>query len=443
MHIVSEQGSERATSDSGKIITYNGFTHVTWQDVSHEGYFNRVRTFDHAAGTWGEPFTLDIGVDNHARSVLAITPDGILHTILGGHATPVHWRHTLAPNDVSAWSEPQPVGVGTYPIFLSGPDGTLYLGMRGQGPTREDRGVDVYRRSPGGAWSAPTRVVQLAEEYGQAYAGFHMMMDTAPDGTLHAIIDFYEGDDGYCRGIHQASCYTRSRDKGQSWERADGTPAPLRARPEDLDTLARSTGRRHEPLPPPDIRQGGLVVDSNGRPSAFYLDHGMEPGHCIMVTTGADGALQKIPVNRHWESRYPDMRATGCKTTIREDDTVCVLVTLTPFNEDWIDGRPTREMSMRERSDERLIWLLTKDGGNTFEVRSCLEPGGGYNVPSVEQPRGVNTIPSDRLPAVVYFDGSRAYPGGGDYYEEGRTIADILAAGEFRVNNVIIKGMTV
>ncbi|MEE3258229.1 MAG: hypothetical protein VX293_03375, partial [Candidatus Latescibacterota bacterium] len=58
-HIVSKQGSERATNDSGKIITCDGRTHVAWQDVTREGYFNRVRTFDHAAGRWGEPVTLD------------------------------------------------------------------------------------------------------------------------------------------------------------------------------------------------------------------------------------------------------------------------------------------------------------------------------------------------------------------------------------------------
>jgi hypothetical protein len=83
MHIVSEQGSERATNDKGKIITYDGRTHVTWQDVTREGYFNRVRTLDHATGKWSAPVTLDTGVDNHARAVLAITPDGILHAVLG------------------------------------------------------------------------------------------------------------------------------------------------------------------------------------------------------------------------------------------------------------------------------------------------------------------------------------------------------------------------
>jgi hypothetical protein len=81
MQIISEQGSERATNDSGKIITFDGRTHVAWQDVTREGYYNRVRTFEHATGRWSDPVTLDTGVDNHARAVLAIDADGVLHAV--------------------------------------------------------------------------------------------------------------------------------------------------------------------------------------------------------------------------------------------------------------------------------------------------------------------------------------------------------------------------
>ena len=84
MHTVSDQGSERATNDKGKIITYDRLTDVTWQDVTRKGYVNRVRTLDHAPGKWSAPVTLDSGVDNHARAVLDITPDGILRAAVGG-----------------------------------------------------------------------------------------------------------------------------------------------------------------------------------------------------------------------------------------------------------------------------------------------------------------------------------------------------------------------
>ena len=440
MHIVSAEGSERATNDSGKIITYDGCTHVAWQDVTRKGYFNRVRTFEHATRHWGEPVTLDTGVDNHARAVLAIDTDGVLHAILGGHGTPVRWCHALAPNDVSEWTEPVPLGVGTYPVFLCGPDGTLYLTLRGNGKKRHERGVDLYRRRPGGEWSQ-RRVVALCEEYGQAYAAYHMQMDIAPDGTLHAIIDFYEGQDERCRGLHQATCYMRSSDQGDSWTRADGGAVDLPARPEDLNILARNTRSRHEALPPPEIRQGGMVVDSTGRFFAFYINHGEGPGHCRMVTTDPDGGLQQVPINESWERIYPTMRALECSAVVRSDDRLCLLVTLTPYNEEWQADKPMRAMRMRERVDQPLVWLLSDDGGETFVVQPFLEPGRAYNCPSVEKSVGINAIPADRLPAVLYFDGSRAYPGGGDYYEDGRSVEEILASGGFLANNVVLEGL--
>ena len=229
-------------------------------------------------------------------------------------------------------------------------------------------------------------------------------------------------------------------DQGDTWTRADGTPVSLPARPENLEILARNTRSRHEHSPPPEIRQGGLVVDSKGRPFAFYMDHGVAPGYCRMVTTGADG-LRQVPINEYWERVYPDMRALELSAVLRADDALCLLVTLTPFNDEWQQGKPTRAMRMCERIDQRLVWLLSTDGGETFAVESFLEPGRACNCPSVEKAVGINAIPADRLPAVLYFNGSREYPGGGDYYDQSRSVGEVLASGGFRNNNVILAGL--
>ena len=98
-------------------------------------------------------------------------------------------------------------------------------------------------------------------------------------------------------------------------------------------------------------------------------------------------------------------------------------------------------MRMCERSDQRLVWLVSRDGGATFTVETFLTPGQACNCPSVEKSVGINTIPADRPPAVLYFDGSQEYPGGGDYYESGRSVGEILAAGGFRANNVLLAGL--
>ncbi len=61
MQLISHQGSERATNHSGKIINHDGRTHVIWQDVTRDGYFNRVRSLDHTT-VWSPPVTLNQGV---------------------------------------------------------------------------------------------------------------------------------------------------------------------------------------------------------------------------------------------------------------------------------------------------------------------------------------------------------------------------------------------
>jgi len=438
--LISTEGSERATSDSGKIATFDGKTHLIWQDVTREGYPNRVQSWDHKVAEWSQPATLDLGIDNHARGVMTIDREGFLQVILGGHGSAVSWCRSRRPNDSSAFTEPVEIGVGTYPVLRCAPDGTLLLTLRGKGSERHQRGVDLYRKPPGGDWQAPVRIVKLAEEYGEAYAAFHMDMAAAPDGVLHAIIDFYEGEDDCGRGFHQATCYARSPDGGNRWEKSDGTAVSLPARPEDLDILERHARSRHEKLPPPEIRQGGLVVDSCGRPFMFYLHHAEAPGYGVMVSVDERGQLRKTPVSPHWEGQWSDMRAVSCRASIRDDDAIFALVQLTPYNDEWMDGKPVRSVNNRERDDERYVWLITRDGGDSFEATSFHEPGSACNVPSLERPTGANSIPANRYPSVLYFDGSSGYPGGGDYYASGSSVADILDSGDFRANRVWFAG---
>ena len=439
MHLISNQGSERATCDSGKIISCERKTHVLWQDATREGYLNRVRSYDHSAGAWTEPVTLNTGVDNHARAVMTIDHDGCLHVILGSHGSDVTWRRSVKPHDSSQWTDLETVGAGTYPVFICDRKNTLYLTLRHQAPGARDIGVDLYARPRNGQWKKKARIVSRADEYWKTYAAYHMQMVAAPDGALHALIDFYEGQDEHGRGLHQAVCYMRSGDGGVTWQKADGTPVHTPARPEGMDIFARNIKSRHENMPPPEIKNGGMVLDSKGRPFAFFVNHSEKPGQLLLATVGGSGVWQHRPLSI-LEETWPDMRATECTTTIRNDDTICALVTLTPFNDAWKDGKPTRAMQMNERADQHLVWLVSSDGGKIFAIHRVLEPGKAFNCPSVEKPAGANIIPADRLPRVVYFDGSKGYPGGGDYYDRSKTVAEILQSDALRQTNVFLAG---
>ena len=435
--LVSKNGSERATvGDGNKIVSYQGMTHLVYQDISNEGYLNQVRSYNHKTKEWADPYTLGHGVDNHARPILTIDYSGYLHVVLSGHNSPVEWRRSLRPNDSSAWTVPVKVGEGTYPVILCDRDDKLYLTMR----ANNHAGVDFFAKPPNGPWSKKSRIVKNAEEYREAYGAFHMQMALDREGALHAVIDFYEGQDQVGRGIHQAVCYAKSRDGGVSWEKADGTLIATPARPEDMDTLARNTRTRIEHLPRPEIRNDGIVVNSKGQPLIFYTSHSKAPGQMIVATPSHNGKWRQQNLSGLLEKNWPNMRNTGGRVTIQKDGRICALMTLTPYNDEWIQGRPTRAMQMKERDDQRLVMLSSKDDGKSFFAESILAPGASFNAPNPEQALGANRPEPGDIPLFLYFGGSRAYPGGGDYYL--KPVSEILAAGDFWTNDVFLMGLS-
>lgn len=433
--LVSSEGSERATVGNGnKIVSYGGKTHVVWQDISREGYLNQVKSYDDKAGLWSEPYTLGTGIDNHARPILTVDHEGYLHAIQSGHNSPVTWRRSAKPNDSSEWSAPEKVGEGTYPVVLCDADNTLYLTMRGNNHI----GVDFYAKPEGQPWRMVTRIVKNAEEYREAYGAFHMNMALGPDGTIHAVIDFFEGQDAVGRGLHQAVCYAKSPDGGKTWLKLDGSVIETPARPEDMDTLIRSTRTRVEALPVPEHRNIGIVVDSKGTPYVFYNSHGEAPAQLYMATPASVGGFRVRSLSYLLENKWPNMRMVEGQVTLQEDGRICLLATLTPLNDEWLKGHPTRAMGMRSREDQRLVLLSSKDGVQ-FYAQSVLDPGQSFNAPNLEKPTGANRLNASAIPKFYLFNGSRAYPGGGDYYQ--KPAIDYLRAGEFWTNTVYLFGL--
>lgn len=416
MHLVSPQGSERATSGGGgKLLTRDGRTHVVWQDSTPEGYFNRVRTFDHHSGEFTEPYTLNEGTDNHARPNIVMDHEGYLHAVISGHNSPVTYRRSVKPDDASAWTEPAKIGDGTYPIPACGPDGTLYATMRS---ANRWNGVDLYVKPPGESWEKRNKLVHRDPDL-TGYGAFHGGLAVAPDGTLHTVIDFYESRDIYeGRGLHQAVAYMRSGDGGRTWAKADGTPIELSARPPQMDVIARDVAeKRHEKMPPPVIlAQGNIVLDQQDRPHVLYVDHRQGPGQVMHAWADAAGEWTREPIRALGE-RFPGHRPTGCRgaLSVREDGAMFALLELYPLGEGWKDGLPSRAMGFGEDLDKRLAWLISPDGGGIWTARKALAVT-DFNQPNVERPIGGNQIPANRLPPFIYFDGASRYP------EDGETI---------------------
>ncbi|MBS3761687.1 MAG: BNR-4 repeat-containing protein [Planctomycetes bacterium] len=368
MDLVSNQGSERATSGGGgKLVSWNGKTHIVWQDCiaparpihgkgnvpKSDGYLNQVRTFDHKTGQFSSVCTLNKGVDNHARPNIVMDYEGYLHAVISGHNSPVTYRRSVERNDASGWTEPEIIGEGTYPIPVCGSDGTLYLTMRSA-----DRwnGVDLYVKPSDEKWDKRTKLVHRDPDL-TGYGAFHGGLAISPEGILHTVIDFYESEAiWHHRGLHQAVAYMKSDDGGRSWTRADGTPVELSARPPQMDVIARDIAReRHEKIPPPLIlAQGSILLDRDQQPHVFYIDHRRGPGQLMHAQLDGEGKWSRKPIHA-LNTAFPEHRPTGCRGsfTIRSDGTMFGLLELLPLGEGWKNGLPTRAMGFDENLSKR------------------------------------------------------------------------------------------
>lgn len=414
MFCISTQGSERATTGPGTmIITASGKTHVVWQDSTTNGYFNRARTLDRASGKWSPVTTLNRGLNNHARPILTIDSGGFLHAVLSGHNSPTTYRQSKRPHDTSEWTEPVEVGPGTYPVMSCGGDDTLYLTLR----AGNHAGVDLYVKPPGKPWQKPLQIIRRHPDY-PGYLAAPIGLAFGPDGrTLHLVCDFYESKDWQRQfGVHQAVAYMRSPDGGKTWQRADGSPMAVPARPETMDKLAQDIRPRSEQLPPVVASGGSIVVDSTGRPFVFYISHLKKLGELILATPDAKGRWQQRALDAI-EKSHPGFWPTSKTFTIADDDALVGVVSLmetarTKLN----DGVPTRATRLEPVPGTPAVWMISRDGGKTFMVTPFL-PAGPQATRcefNLERAGLHNRIECGRRPGVLFFEGLVRYPAKGE-----------------------------
>jgi len=417
--LISEIGSERATSGNGnKIVTFDGKTHLVWQDSNEQGYFARVRTLDRKSGKWSPVYTLGVGTDNHARPTITCDSQGYLHVIIGGHHTGLQYRRSVRPGDASQWTDVEAFGKTTYPLLICGPDDTLYLVGRHDAGWK---GMDCYSKPPGRKWQQRGLLVAKQKRY-EFYAAYHNALAWGPQHrTLHMSTGFFMGlrGDGSrnLRGLHQAVGYMRSEDFGETWTKADGTAIELPATTDTIDLIdegiraAEATNK-----PKPGIQHCGIAVDSSNRPYGVYVRHTPTPGRIFLKTPDGVGGWEDRPLRETIEKRWPGRVAVGCNVSMTGDDIICLMLTLAPLKHpaaNWspgIFGRPA--FWLRDHPNiQQIVWLDSGDGGRTFTSREVIphDPDRGTLLPTLERPTGFNGPPPGRLPSLLYFEGLSRY----------------------------------
>ena len=417
-HLLSDIGSERATQGPGnKIVTLDGKTHVVWQDSTAEGYFARIRTLDREAGEWSEAYTLGKGRDNHARPTITVDSKGFLHVIIGGHHTGLQYRKSIRPNDASDWTAPIAFGKSTYPVLICDASDRLHLTGR---QDQNWKGLDHYIKAPDGEWEYQGMLVKKQERH-KFYGAYHNALAWGPNHrTLHLSTGFFMGLQGdgsrQLRGLHQAVGYMKSKDSGETWTKAGGTPIETPATTETIDLLEEGERTPDDvDKPKPGIQHCGIAVDSGNRPYVVYVRHTPDPMRVYLKTPDLSGNWKERSLQDAITENWPEWGFLGCRVSMTEEDILCLLITLVPREHaeaNWnpgIWGRPA--FWLRDFPEvHRIVWLESSDGGRTFTPREIVPhlPEKGTLLPHLEAPTGFNKI-ENRLPCFVYTEGLSRY----------------------------------
>jgi len=427
-HVLSYKGSERATHGAGnKIVGLNGKTHVVWQDSTPQGYFARIRTFDHRTNKWSATCTLGQGTDHRTQPTITVDSRGYLHIVISGPRSGLQYRQSVRPNDSREWTDAKAFGHATYPVLICGPDDTLYLTAR---QDKDWAGVNFYVKPPNKAWKPRGLLLKKSDAF-KGYAAYDHGMAWGPGHeTLHVSTGFFmglpsskvEGKERDSTGLYQAVGYMRSKDLGKTWTQSDGSPIQLPATTETIDRIDEgSRAAEAYDKPKPGILHQGLAVDSSDRPYVVYIRHTPDPGRVLLCTPDGRGAWRQLPLQAALDKHYPGMGAIECEVSITEDNLlvfVCVLVPLDHPGANWnpgIGGSPscwTRDFPQIQQ----IVWLESADGGRSYSTRRVApEPPTltktlpndektGTLVPTLERPTGFNKI-SPHGPSLMYSIG--------------------------------------
>lgn len=363
---LSTEGSDRATAYnmSRKILRRGDDLVVGWLEApAKAGGPVRVRIgiCDSTSGDLDTVIPLGEGIDNHCGPALAIDDAGRVHALVGAHHGSFLYRWSDDPADVSAWSDPEPIGPHhSYPAFLIDADGTFHLAYRERGDRWQ---LQYTRRRPGADWEPP---VPIAESPTPGYNHFMHSLSIGPTGRLHLTFQFHFAETGVnldCKTKGMA--HVVSDDGGDTWTN-EGEPCafPL--------TIA-TTRWISECFDDPDasMRIGTHVVDRDDRVWVFAsVPH---PDRGVMWRQTSDG----------WEcidlsAALPDLDLSGGKSTAISydaDGRVHLLFATDP----GADARGWYDPAI-----ELFHARFTEDGSVTCDQISETDPDRAHWLPAVE-----------------------------------------------------------
>ncbi|MFO1447173.1 MAG: BNR-4 repeat-containing protein [Opitutaceae bacterium] len=390
--LLSSEASGRATAylESGKIVTFQGRTHVTWLDTPPEGFRIRIRTLDHRTGQWSQTWTVGEAADNHGGPALTVDQAGYLHLVFYSHHHPFRYRRSLRPNDASEWSPVEEFGLHlTYPTLLCAADGTLILSARHSFDDKPWE-LELWTKPPSGAW---VRREALLRSRTLRYAQFAASMAWGPDHRkLYLSYRIYEMPDYEKKdAITGVGCIV-SPDAGVTWTRLDGKSLALPATLDTQDAIITCNSREGR-----IADSGSMAVSPAGVPHLTYSVRVQENAEAYLATPLPGGGWRHLKLNSFLPEELRNhaliLQGGVVFTADGQPVVVCTALRYRFDEEPW--GHPTN----------RLVVFSSRDGGLTFSSRVLSTPQGlsPQWLPNLEKPTGFNEVPA--RPGVIFTAG--------------------------------------
>lgn len=208
----------------------------------------------------GNPLDAPTSDDTHNVYAIATDSGGGVHVAGNMHLSPL--RYARASTDLTHWSTRPAPGGGpsvTYPAFTALPDGTLLFwrreGQAGEGKVRLDA------LPPGAAkWRSLGTIIDGTRTGESPYLN-HIAVDPR-SGVIHLMFSWRSGPT--VESTNDIG-YAQSADGGRTWRTADGAPLPLPITHDAASTIVDTP-----PTGSGLVNDGGLTVDSEGRPHGMF-----------------------------------------------------------------------------------------------------------------------------------------------------------------------------
>jgi len=232
--------------------TYNR-TYWTWIDRVGD---IKIAYYDHDTTETSQVYDVapatDYSIDQpHANPTIAIDNDGYIHIFYGCHNSPMKYRKSTNPEDLTSFSgAADVVSNATYPNTAVSNDNVIFVLYRGLG-----KDLYLIESADGGVnWVNNTELFDYPTgDFNGVYPLGIVLGNETPTQSIHILASTRPS-------AFDKLYYMKSLDGGTTWRKADGTEITLPATTETADCV-ESTAEAHP---------GDIKLNSSNEPYVLY-----------------------------------------------------------------------------------------------------------------------------------------------------------------------------